>query len=392
MAPLLRNPARGRRADRTARTLICAALFAGAARIGEAQTDWQLEAALNRLRAASSRYVSAASISGFARQQIGSVTPVLRADATVTTDSVAAAQLLMGVNVLPPWTTRAPVDVGALVSLYGIAAGDRGQSRMLYLRQHLLAEKGGLWLGGAVSQIDREQSFASSALDVGAWIARGRRRFTAIVSTTRTSDREVFTGTSLEPGALAEHVRVLDATMSVELFGRRVSFEGIVAERMSLDGITGSQTVATATIRWKLTQRTHLTLSGGSQFADPLRGVPQWRFGSVGVRVANPVAIVTSVRARTGPAIDVVRTSVESVRFSVVAPDDAQRVEIVSTFTGGQPVALERGATDWVITLPVRAGPYRVQIRVDGGEWRVPANLRAIADEFGGRVGLIVVP
>src|SRR5262245_12698126 len=98
-------------ADAVRRTWLCAIASVAIAHSAVAQTDWQLESALSRIRAAGSLYTTAASLSAFARQQIGVVAPMLRGDATVTSDSVAAVQLLMGVNILPPWTSRAPVDL-----------------------------------------------------------------------------------------------------------------------------------------------------------------------------------------------------------------------------------------------------------------------------------------
>ena len=38
------------------------------------------------------------------------------------------------------------------------------------------------------------------------------------------------------------------------------------------------------------------------------------------------------------------------------------------------------------------AGAHRVAFRVDDGPWQPPADLPAVDDEYGGRVGLLVVP
>jgi len=41
--------------------------------------------------------------------------------------------------------------------------------------------------------------------------------------------------------------------------------------------------------------------------------------------------------------------------------------------------------------VPLAAGVHRVNVRVDGGEWRVPTGLSAVDDDFEGKVGLLVV-
>jgi hypothetical protein len=42
------------------------------------------------------------------------------------------------------------------------------------------------------------------------------------------------------------------------------------------------------------------------------------------------------------------------------------------------------------LTLPT--GTHRVAVRVNGGAWRAPRGLAAVADDFGGQAGVVVVP
>jgi hypothetical protein len=46
----------------------------------------------------------------------------------------------------------------------------------------------------------------------------------------------------------------------------------------------------------------------------------------------------------------------------------------------------------WTVTLPIVAGTYEANVRVDGGAWLVPPGATALADEEGGVVGVVVVP
>jgi hypothetical protein len=56
-------------------------------------------------------------------------------------------------------------------------------------------------------------------------------------------------------------------------------------------------------------------------------------------------------------------------------------------------VALVRKeAAVWEVSLPVTPGVHRMNLRLDGGPWIVPAGLRLERNEFGGAAGLLVVP
>ena len=70
----------------------------------------------------------------------------------------------------------------------------------------------------------------------------------------------------------------------------------------------------------------------------------------------------------------------------------ARTVEISGDFTNWTPVQLVPAAGGlWSTSLPIKAGKYQMNIRVDGGPWIVPPGLLSMADEFGGAVGLLVI-
>lgn len=76
---------------------------------------------------------------------------------------------------------------------------------------------------------------------------------------------------------------------------------------------------------------------------------------------------------------------------SLLAPG-ARRVEIAGDFSGWKPMVMQRARDHrWRVSLPLSAGPHRVNVRIDGGPWIVPDGLATVDDEFNGRVGLFVV-
>jgi hypothetical protein len=98
--------------------------------------------------------------------------------------------------------------------------------------------------------------------------------------------------------------------------------------------------------------------------------------------VVRPAPSAFDVRA-AGPGQYAIRVRVPAARA----------VDVSGEFTGWAPVAMRRVDADaWEAVLPVRAGTYRVSIRVDGGAWVAPPGLAAVEDDFGGSAGVVVVP
>lgn len=285
-----------------------------------------------------------------------------------------------------------PIDVGALFALYGITAGDRGQSRVFYARQHGVSERNGWWIGAAYAQIDRATAFSSNALDVGAWIRSGQTQFFAALATSITDDRGVFEQTDLAPDEFADKYRVADGAFTVQHTRTRLELEAVAGVRYALEGLAGTRSFAAMSVAWRLREGLHVIFSGGNQLADPLRGTPEWRFVSAGFRFGNSVPAPRVVEGRLGPTLRFERSDGASVRFLLEAPATAMRVEIAGSMTGWEPVPLTLTSRGWEAIVPAVPGPHRVQVRVDGAEWLPPAGLQTISDEFGRRSGSLILP
>lgn len=74
----------------------------------------------------------------------------------------------------------------------------------------------------------------------------------------------------------------------------------------------------------------------------------------------------------------------------VVNAPGASTVEVRGDFTDWRTLPMHPAGTD-VWALPVREGVLRFNLRLDGGEWIVPAGVAAVPDEFGSDVGVVVV-
>jgi hypothetical protein len=142
-------------------------------------------------------------------------------------------------------------------------------------------------------------------------------------------------------------------------------------------------------MRYRLQEIVYVTLSGGSQLSDPLRGTPEWGYVSLGLRIGNTRPRIVRPAGLVGPPLRYDRMG-DEVRF-IVDAEDAGSVEIIGTMTGWQPRALQRTELGWTITMPAESGGHQLQIRVDGGTWLAPAGLTTLTDEFGRRVAYIVL-
>lgn len=118
------------------------------------------------------------------------------------------------------------------------------------------------------------------------------------------------------------------------------------------------------------------------------------RYATLGFRFAHAALLRDPPPAAVRPAATAFRLlPVEPGVYRVVLRSPAARtVEISGDFNQWKPVALTQTSPDvWEVTLPLAAGTYRLNVRVNGDAWTAPPGLPAVDDEFSGRVGLLVV-
>ena len=174
------------------------------------------------------------------------------------------------------------------------------------------------------------------------------------------------------------------------------------AGRLALDGVFGTRYAATnqPNETWGRVQSAvalgpaiALIASAGVRPSSAAYGIGRSRFMELGARV-SPGALRRPRLPRgvrpTAAAFQVDENG-GSRRLRVRVPG-ARAVELAGDFTNWQPIALRQGDTDeWEVTLAIAPGVHRVAIRVDGDRWTPPPGVAAVADEFQGTVGVIVV-
>ena len=153
---------------------------------------------------------------------------------------------------------------------------------------------------------------------------------------------------------------------------------------------------ASAEIAVGLSRPVSLVLGGGTARGNRFALDAEHRYLTLGFRMHPGTGGAASAPAAV-PAPDAVgplgihAVSAGQYRLSVYAPR-AHSVEITGDFTGWKPVSLTRGeGAEWSVTLALFPGTHRVNARVDGGAWIVPAGLPTMTDDFAGDVGVLVI-
>jgi hypothetical protein len=158
-----------------------------------------------------------------------------------------------------------------------------------------------------------------------------------------------------------------------------------------------------ATITLPLHGGLGMIVSGGRYPTDPVRGTIAGRYVSAGLRVSG-----VSARRPAPPTPAPARPHYGS-NGGFAAPVPAVEVDLAdgvrtaarhrgphgswSAMSRLLPVPLTPGSGDrWALAVPLPPGVRRLAIRVDGGPWLAPAGTRRVFDEFGGEVGLLIVP
>jgi hypothetical protein len=188
------------------------------------------------------------------------------------------------------------------------------------------------------------------------------------------------------------------------------------AGRLRIDGSLGLRTWSTGSgqgffgelhLVAGLHERLALQITGGRYPSDPVRGVIAANYVSIGVQLEAfkargtaqplflkyPAEITDPGALAAGQAALTIESADLEIRTLCVAAPAAAIVELSADFTDWRAVQLDdKGSDCWQLTMSIAPGVYRVNVRLDGGQWIVPQGLRAEADGFGGRVGILVIP
>ena len=283
---------------------------------------------------------------------------------------------------------------GAIRGEMGIAVTGSAQQGLMptlhfqpQARVHFLDRQRGLWTGGGFARTFDGEEWRTTLLgDVGAWVRKGGTVLSASARPLQLQNGDLMTD--------------LGATVDRPFGG--ISLSGTLGLRLGQANRTDVGWVSVGAT-FSINRRLLATASVGNYPADLLQRLPGARFASLSIRLpsksrfqrrdAAPATIAQPVLSPDGIIIRVAATdSARAVHVVRVRAPASERVEIMADFTEWEPVPLVRTPEGvWEITLPIKPGPHRLNVRLDGGDWVVPTNVARVTDEFGGVVGLLLV-
>ena len=189
-----------------------------------------------------------------------------------------------------------------------------------------------------------------------------------------------------------------DARLAYRWAGGRLALDASVGVRLRRLRDPSPEVWGDAGATFALTGRTTLAAGWGIAPGLPEMGTRRAQVGTLALRVnpgplRRPAPLSTpAAAAPEAEAAFEARPAGPGQYELVLRPGPAATVEVQGDFSDWQAVAMApRADGSWSVRIALPAGTYRLNVRVDGGPWSAPAGLPAVADDFGGMVGLLVL-
>jgi hypothetical protein len=337
---------------------------------------------------------------GFLGSAAASVTPGIRYDSRSLSAAAQGSYLVYeSGNTLVQGAGAAAWLSPSVRSIRGELSGFGGLSRyageavlgygMARGRLHAMSDTRGVWVGAGIGQAYTSLVTAGTTeLGIGAWTAFPGLAITVGATRSTAADSAYID--------VASGVRWLRGPVEVN------ALVGLRAQSAANDEGLFGEVVA----RLALTRVIAAQVSAGEFPADPLRGAVAGRYLSAGLRLtffdAGASVRTADERLRAELRLPVplppdapelvLGEAAIGVRTLTIRGVRAERVELAGDFTDWRPVSLKRTrGPAWRLPVQLAPGVYRLNVRIDGGAWQVPRGATPQQDEFGGRVGLIVV-
>ncbi len=326
--------------------------------------------------------------------------------ATVATDSIGALQLVLRSHFSPlSWTLS---EVEASTTTIGITMPGNDGNRAALFRQYVQHRAIRLFAGAGVGRTSRYGlDSRSAAQQLGAWSTRNTWRGTLAGTLTlqrsTTNDWQLIEAAGLVLKAPAPSYGLHDAAFDIAWQRARFAMSASHTWRAGFGETRGTGRGHAYAASWLVSGPVTLVAQGGRQLADPLRGIPQASYAGAMVRIQRGRSALPRSRDARSAGLTVFdgvagaeyrlqpREGGGELVVTIQAPPDAL-VEVACSATEWAPVTMPRVGNAFVARLPLGSGAHRIAVRINGGPWRAPHGLSSVADDFGGRLGIIVVP
>ena len=292
---------------------------------------------------------------------------------------------------------RLRLEAATTATLLGTSDLQPSSSWLGFARVHALASSGGAWAGVGGGRVRNEDwGYGAATGEFGLWWRRDVQRLSLSATPVRTSTITTVVFEDETVLRLREAVGYADYTLSAHGAWRGFELDALGVARTVWKGNVASAATASVAGAWWATPYIGFVAAFGQQLADPMRGTARARYATIALRLSAERHRTNRSRsapvAVPGEAALVAESAGDGMAIVRVHSPGARRVELMGDITGWEPVDLERRGDRWERRLTAPSGPHHVLVRLDGGAWIPPSNLPRIDDEFGGRVGLVIVP
>jgi hypothetical protein len=374
---------------------ICLIFVALHGATAQAPDEIRVEAGAAEVRQAGARSRNAALMGLTWRRTRENVTTTASGSITAGRDSIDTAQGLFAMRFRLPRLPHWHIESGVAGALFGLGNLTGGNGALFSRLQHESGTRG-TWVGAATGMTDRTGiPVRSMAFDAGAWGEYKRTSGTVATVWTRSQDTDLLAASSLPSNRPVGQYVVRDATMTLQQSFAAVDLAAIGTIR-SGEGVSPhvNDRALMLAAAFYLSPVMAFTVSGGRQLADPLRSLPDAKFIAASIRLLFLRRDPAVLNIDHYGAIALMRPDPDggaTLTIRVLANSSA-RVDAYGSFSAWQPVRMVWVLDAWELQVHVPPGPQRVAVRVNGSQWRAPANLTKVTDEFGGEAGLVVVP
>jgi hypothetical protein len=246
-----------------------------------------------------------------------------------------------------------------------------------------------MWLRGSGSLAKREPDLLGGhGLAAGAWWSWTGLQLMATLARESTS-AQLFTAPGRAGYVGTVPVDYTEGTLGIQAQrdDATLSLTGVLRRDPGAEHLVEGGVMATAAF-WRSPARAFV-VSVASQLPDFVRGADAAQAIMLGIRLNEP-SPASSRTLRARPVLFVAGDGAE--RTVSVRAAGARRVEIMGDFSDWEAVLLAPAGDVFLARVAMAPGTRRIVVRVDGGEWSPAANTPAVDDDFGGRVGLVLVP
>ena len=251
--------------------------------------------------------------------------------------------------------------------------------------------RGGAWVGGRGSlSARRPDLLAGAGVGGGTWWRMGETRLSGSIERAW-SAAQLFTGPGRQGYVGTVPVAFTEATARAHHESEAASIEASATVRRDPGAEQRMEWGSSIGASFWQTPTRAVFVNVASHLPDFVHGADAARSVTIGLRLFDGSAPRTTARARRDRPFVQVSGDSAARTIQVQAPG-ARTVEVMGDFTEWVPVQLVGTGGVFSTNVAMTAGNRRLVVRIDGGPWVPPSNTPVVDDDFGGRVGLVLVP